>query len=188
MRLIVVPVLAVTLLAGGTAKSKETNEQKRNNIQKMATETLDNLYKIHPAARSDIQKSAGYAVFDNMGVHLLLVSTARGSGLAVNSKTKQDTFMKMISAGAGLGVGVKDYRVVFVFENQNALQHFLDSGWEGSAQADAAAKTRKEGEAYSGASEVAPGVWVYQITKEGLALQVTLQGTKYYKDDSLNQP
>jgi lipid-binding SYLF domain-containing protein len=188
MRLMVVPVLAATLLAGGTAKSKETNEQKRNNIQKMATDTLDNLYKIHPAARADIQKSAGYAVFDNMGVHLLLVSTARGSGLAVNSKTKQDTFMKMISAGAGLGVGVKDYRVVFVFENQNALQHFLDSGWEGSAQADAAAKTRKEGEAYSGASEVAPGVWVYQITKEGLALQVTLQGTKYYKDDSLNQP
>jgi lipid-binding SYLF domain-containing protein len=188
MRLIVVPVLAIALLAGGTAKSKETNEQKRNNIQKMATDTLDNLYKIHPAARADIQKSAGYAVFDNMGVHLLLVSTARGSGLAVNSKTKQDTFMKMISAGAGLGVGVKDYRVVFVFENQNALQHFLDSGWEGSAQADAAAKTRKEGEAYSGASEIAPGVWVYQITKEGLALQVTLQGTKYYKDDSLNQP
>ena len=25
--------------------------------------------------------------------------------------------MKMISAGAGLGVGVKDYRVIFVFEN-----------------------------------------------------------------------
>ena len=78
--------------------------------------------------------------------------------------------------------------MVFVFENQGALQHFLDSGWEGSAQADAAAKTSKEGQAYSGACEVAPGVWVYQITKEGLALQVTLQGTKYYKDDSLNQP
>ena len=184
----VVPVLAVTLLAGSTARAKETKEQKRDAIQKMATDTLNNLYQIHPAARADVQKSAGYAVFDNMGVHLLLVSTARGSGLAVNSKTKQDTYMKMISAGAGLGVGVKDYRVVFVFENQNALQHFLDSGWEGSAQADAAAKTSKEGQAYSGASEIAPGVWVYQITKEGLALQVTLQGTKYYKDDSLNQP
>jgi lipid-binding SYLF domain-containing protein len=183
----VVPVLTLTLLAGSTARAKETNQQKRDNIQKMATETLDNLYKIHPAARADVQKSAGYAVFDNMGVHLLLVSTAHGSGVAVNSQTKQDTYMKMISAGAGLGVGVKDYRVVFVFENQNALQHFLDSGWEGSAQADAAAKTSKEGQAYSGASEMAPGVWVYQITKEGLALQVTLQGTKYYKDDSLNQ-
>jgi len=35
--------------------------------------------------------------------------------------------------------------------------------------------------------EVSPGVWVYQITKNGLALQLTLQGTKYYKDDDLNK-
>ncbi len=27
----------------------------------------------------------------------------------------------------------------------------------------------------------------YQITKNGLALQLTLQGTKYYKDDDLNK-
>jgi hypothetical protein len=38
-----------------------------------------------------------------MGVNVLLLSTARGSGLAVNNKTKQETFMKMASAGAGLG-------------------------------------------------------------------------------------
>ena len=35
---------------------------------------------------------------------------------------------------------------------------------------------------------VAPGVWVYQITKKGLALQLTLQGTKYSKDKDLNTP
>ena len=93
----------------------------------------------------------------------------------------------MISAGAGLGVGVKDYRVIFVFENDKALSQFLDSGWSGSAQTDAAAKAGDKGGAYSGAVEVAPGVWVYQITKNGLALQLTLQGTKYYKDDDLNK-
>jgi hypothetical protein len=43
-----------------------------------------------------------------MGTNLLLVSTAGGAGIAVDSKTKQETFMNMISAGAGLGVGVKD--------------------------------------------------------------------------------
>jgi hypothetical protein len=42
--------------------------------------------------------------------------------------------------------------------------------------------------AYSGAASVAPGAWVYQITKTGLALQLSLQGTKYYKDDELNKP
>ena len=95
--------------------------------------------------------------------------------------------MKMISAGAGIGLGVKDYRVIFIFENDKALGQFLDSGWSGSAQTDAAAKAGSKGGAYSGAVEVAPGVWVYQITKNGLALQLTLQGTKYYKNDDLNK-
>jgi len=36
-------------------------------------------------------------------------------------------------------------------------------------------------------AEVAPGVRVYQITKNGIALQITLLGTKYYKDDDLNK-
>jgi lipid-binding SYLF domain-containing protein len=96
--------------------------------------------------------------------------------------------MKMISAGAGLGVGVKDYRVVFAFETEKALSNFLDSGWDGFAQSDAAAKTSKSGGAFSGAASVAPGVWVCQITQKGLALQLTLQGTKYYKNDDLNKP
>ena len=85
-------------------------------------------------------------------------------------------------------MGVKGYRVIFVFENDKALAHFLDSGCSGSAQADAAAKAGEAGGAYSGAVQVEPGVWVYQITKNGLALQVTLQGTKYYKDDDLSEP
>ena len=82
------------------------------------------------------------------------------AGVAVNTKSKQETFMKMASAGGGLGVGVKDYRVIFVFENDKALAQFLDSGWSGSGQADAAAKAGEKGGAYSGAAEVAPGVWV----------------------------
>ena len=153
----------------------------------MAAQTLQDLYKLQPTAEAAIQKSAGYAVFNNKGTNVLLVSTASGAGIAVNSSTKQETYMKMISAGAGLGMGVKDYRVIFVFEDDKALAQFLDSGWSGSAQTDAAAKAGKSGAAYSGAVEVAPGVWVYQITKNGLALQLTLQGTKYYKDDELNK-
>ena len=165
----------------------DDNEKKRQKTRKMAAQTLQDLYKREPTAQPSIEKSAGYAVFNNMGTNLFLLSTARGAGIAINSKSKQETFMKMISAGAGLGLGVKNYRVIFVFENDNALNQFLDSGWSGSAQADAAAKAGKAGGAYSGAVEVADGVWVYQITKNGLALQLTLQGTKYYKNDDLNK-
>jgi len=179
--------IVVILLVASLANAGDSSDKKREKTRKMASKTLEELYKLEPTAKGEIQNSAGYAVFNNMGTNLLLLSTARGSGIAVNSQTKQEMFMKMISAGAGLGVGVKDYRVVFIFENDKALSQFLDSGWSGSAQGDAAAKAGEKGGAHSGAVEVAPGVLVYQITKNGLALQLTLQGTKYYKDDDLNK-
>jgi len=181
-------LLSLALLIAGLACAKDSPDQEREKIRKMAAETLTDLYKLQPASQAAVQKSAGYAVFNNLGTNILLLSTARGAGVAVNSKSKQETFMKMISAGGGLGIGVKDYRVIFVFETEPALAKFMDSGWAGEAQADAAAKAGASGGAYSGATMVAPGVWVYQITKNGLALQLTLQGTKYSKNDDLNKP
>src|SRR5215468_7264596 len=184
---IIASMLTLVLFFAVAYGGEDENEKKREKTRQMATKALQDLSKLEPTSQTAIQKAAGYAVFDNMGVNVLLLSTARGSGLAVNNKTKQETFMKMISAGGGLGMGVKDYDVVFVFETEKAFAQFLDSGWSGSGQADAAANAGEKGGAYSGAAEVAPGVWVYQITKNGLALQLTLQGTKYYKADDLNK-
>ena len=120
-------VLAVALMSAIGSRADD-NAEKKEKSRKMAAQTLQDLYKLDPPAQAAIQKSAGYAIFSNTGVNLLL-STARGSGIATNYKTKQETFMKMVSAGAGLGVGVKDYRVIFVFGNDEAFTKFLDSGW-----------------------------------------------------------
>ena len=49
----------------------------------------------------------------------------------------------------------------------------------------AAATTGEKGERGSAAS-VSPGVWMYQMTDKGVALEITAKGTKYYKDDDLN--
>jgi len=73
-------------------------------------------------------------------------------------------------------MGAQDNRMIFVFENDKVLTRFLDSDWSGSARTDLAAKG---GAAHSGAAEVAPGVWVCQITENGLALQLILQGTQF---------
>jgi lipid-binding SYLF domain-containing protein len=125
------PILVVTLFATGLLSAKDSPDQKREKTRKMAAQTLQDLYKLQPTSESALKKSAGYAVFNNMGANLLLLSTARGAGIAVSSKSKQETFMKMVSVGGGLGLGVKGYRVIFVFENDKALAHFLDSGWSG---------------------------------------------------------
>jgi lipid-binding SYLF domain-containing protein len=181
-------LVAITLLTAGFAGAKDSPDKEREKTRKMAAATLKDLYKLQPDSKAAVQKAVGYAVFSNMGTNLFVLSTARGAGIAVASKTNKETFMKMISAGVGLGIGVKDYRVIFVFETDAALAGFINSGWDAGGQADAAAKVKESGGAYSGAASVAPGVWAYQITKNGLALQLTLQGTKYSKNDDLNKP
>jgi lipid-binding SYLF domain-containing protein len=159
---------------------------KRAEIRKMRADTLAQLYQAHPPAKARVQQAAGYAVFSNIGVNLILLSAAGGSGLAHDNRSGRDTYMKMISGGLGLGLGVKDFRGVFVFATPQALATFVDSGWEANVQADAAAVAEGRGGAVSGAVTVAPGVDLYQLTKNGLALQATVQGTKYYRDEELS--
>lgn len=160
--------------------------EKRKEINTMRSETLAKLYKVHPLARGDIQNSVGYAVFSNIGVNLILLSAAGGSGVAHDNRSGKDTYMKMISGGIGLGLGVKDFRGIFVFSSEKAFRQFVESGWSADAQADAAAKASEKGGALAGAVTVAPGMDLYQLTETGLALQATIQGTKYFKDDDLN--
>jgi len=58
------------------------------------------------------------------------------------------------------------------------FDHFVKHGWSVEGQADAAAVAL--------AIEVSPSIHLYQITKNGLAAQATIQGTKFWKDDELN--
>ena len=168
------------------AASDEKVQQAREDIRKMAIDTLARLYKTQPSAQKAVERAAGYAVFSNFGMKIFLAGGGSGKGIAVNNKTKQDTFMKMIEIQAGLGLGVKKFRLVFVFENQKDLDFFINSGWELGGQATAAAKLSDQGGAFAGAMSISPGVWLYQLTDDGLALELTAKGTKYYKDGNLN--
>jgi lipid-binding SYLF domain-containing protein len=85
-----------------------------------------------------------------------------------------------------LGFGVKKFQVVWVFDTEQALNNFVNAGWEIGAQATASAKKGDVGAAYQGAVSVSPGVWLYQVSGDSLALELTAKGTKYYKDDDLN--
>jgi lipid-binding SYLF domain-containing protein len=170
-------------LADMSAKEKE---KARADVKKNSAATLNALYKAVPASRKVVEGSAGYATFSNFGMKILVLGSGKGQGLAVNRKSKQETFMKMVEVQTGLGFGVKKFRLIWVFASESALNQFINSGWETGGQATAGAKAGGKGDAYQGAVAVADGVWVYQLTDKGVALELTAKGTKYYKDDDLN--
>ena len=148
--------------------------------------TLNILYKYAPKARRMIEGAYGYATFANLGVNLILFSAEGGKGLAHNNRTGRNIYMNMASGGVGFGLGIKDFRIIFIFENKKVFDNFVNHGWEANAQADAAAKLGKDGGAVNAAITVEPGVRIYKLTKNGLALQATIQGTKYWRDQDLN--
>ncbi len=165
-------------------------EEEREKSQEMRSEVLERLYNEEPETKEMIANSVGYAVFSNRGFNVLLVSTANGRGIAHDNGSGDDTYMSMFSAGGGLGLGIKKFSAVFVFHTRDAFDQFVDSGWNFSGQADAAATTDAEEGKGAGAADAAAtmneSVSIYQLTDKGLALQVTLQGTKYWKNDDLN--
>jgi lipid-binding SYLF domain-containing protein len=158
----------------------------RAEVRKAADQTLQRLYELQPGAKQAIQKAAGYAAFSNFGMKILLAGGGKGEGVAVNNTTKQQTFMKMVEVQAGLGFGIKKFRLVWIFETPAAFDRFVNAGWELGAQATAAAQLGGQGAWAAGAMPISQGVWLYQLTDDGLALELTAKGTKYYKDDKLN--
>ena len=168
------------------AMSAKEKEKARADIRKASSSTLSALYKAVPSSKKVVEGSAGYATFSNFGMKILVAGSGSGKGIAINKKSKKDTFMKMVEVQAGLGFGIKKFRVVWVFASEDSLNKFINSGWETGGQATAGAKAGGKGDAYQGAIPVSPGVWVYQLTDKGVALELTAKGTKYYKDDDLN--
>ena len=184
-RVSIVIMFAGILLIAVPAGAK-TKAQKQAEVRKNAEQTLAKLYQARPSAKATIKAAAGYAAFSNFGMKILLAGGGKGQGIAFDNRTQKVTYMKMREIQAGLGMGVKKFRTIFVFETKDAMDHFLNNGWEFGGQATAAAKSGNKGGSYQGAVQVMPGVWMYQLTDKGLALELTGKGTKYYKDDDLN--
>jgi lipid-binding SYLF domain-containing protein len=182
--LIAFALVCALAVAAHADDDKKVKAQKE--VRKMAQDTLQRLYKADPKAKSAVEGAAGYAVFSNLGVKILLAGSGKGQGIAVNNQSKNETFMKMLELQAGLGMGVKKFRVIFVFDKEKALNSFINSGWEFGGQTTAAAKNGDKGGSMAGAASVSDGVWMYQLTDKGLAAEITAKSTKYYKDNDLN--
>lgn len=164
-----------------TEEKKDKNAEKRAEIDAMAAKSLEQVLAKSPEAKGLYAKSIGYAAFENIKI-AVGVSGGGGSGVAVPKSGKR-TYMKMGTAGIGFGLGGQKYQVVFFFENAKALESFVEKGWQAdaSAQASAADKGANVGATFK------DGVAVFQMTEKGLMASADIAGTKYWKNDDLNQ-
>lgn len=137
--------LVASAQAGLFGPKGDTNAEKKANVRKQRDEMLAQLYSTNPDLKKVLKKAAGYATFKQTSVNLLLLATANGYGVVVDNKARKETFMRMGSLGGGIGAGVKDVRVIFVFHDAKLMKRFIEEGWQFGGQADAAAKYQNTG-------------------------------------------
>ena len=180
--LIVAALAAVILATNAAAQNKSAAEEKRERIDTMAKETLDELFVKSSSAKELYDKAVAYAVFDNLKLSLM-ISVGGGNGVAVKKDSNERTYMKMGTAGLNIGLGGQKYQVIFLFETTENFTRFVEKGWEAEASANAVAGRK-------GANVEATfrnGMAFYQITQAGLMLQADIAGTKYWKNKKLNK-
>lgn len=180
-------VVSLLLLGTGVVQAVAPAEE-RAKIRQQSAEVLQRLYKASPNARQAVESAAGYATFRNFGLKVGVAGSGKGKGLAVLSRSGETTFMKFVELQAGIGMGVKKYDLVFVFETEKAASDFVSKGWQYGTQATAAVKHKSRGKAFEGAVSISPGIWLYQLTSSGLSAELTFKSTKYFPDKKLNEP
>jgi len=120
-------------------------EEKRQTVRKQRDEMLAELYKANPKLKDRVKKAAGYATFKQSDVNLFLLASGHGYGMLVDNKTGKETIMRVASLGGGLGLGIKDLRVVFIFNDPKIMKSFVEQGWQFGGKADASAKYQDTG-------------------------------------------
>ena len=157
-------------------------EYKRQKIDEVAQGAMDALIEKNDKARDLYESAYGYAVFDNIKIAFGL-SGGGGTGVAVTRKNGARTYMKMGTAGIGLGLGGQQYQVVFLLQDQKTFNNFVDRGWQADAAATAAAGTA----GVNAKTGFVNGMAIYQTTDKGLIANADVSGTKYWKHKKLNK-
>jgi lipid-binding SYLF domain-containing protein len=180
---------ALMFAAAGAASAQEEKtsqelklDSQRAKINEVAEETLQKLFAENAKAKDLYDQALGWAVFDNTKV-ALGISGGGGKGVAVSKKSGKRAYMKMGTAGVGLGLGVNSYQVVFLFQDEATAKNFIENGWQADAGATAAAGKN----AADAKTNFVNGLAIYQLTDKGLMLNADIAGTKYWLDDKLNE-
>ena len=84
-------LVAATVISGCSTVKGSSVQERRNYVDAMRIDTLQDLYKEHPQSRQQIADAAGYAVFSNINLfgfnspQLAAYKTVHGVNLYVES-------------------------------------------------------------------------------------------------------
>lgn len=178
---------AGTLLLSGCSTTPMTGQSatsKRQAIDANVNATLSRLSSTIPGSRELVSKARGVLVFPSVLAAGLGIGGEYGEG-ALRVDGRNVDYYSTASASFGLQIGAQSKAIVFLFMTQEALDKFRNSkGW--TAGVDASVAVIKAGvNGDIDLNTATQPVNVFVMTNQGLMANLTVQGTKVTKLESM---
>jgi lipid-binding SYLF domain-containing protein len=164
-----------------SATTTQQLTQRRDQIEQMADQAIDRLTKQNKRANELYGQAYGYAVFDTTKGGLIVTGTG-GTGVAQPKSGGERTFMRLGGAGVGVGAGLANYKLVFLFQDKDTYDRFINGKWDAKVTAQAAAGDKGS----AATAQFTAGVATFRLTDGGLFANIDVSGMKFWPSDKLN--
>ena len=179
-------LLALVLMTASTVFAAKSVDEQRAELNEMREKVLDRMYKKYPETKSAVENSYAYCTISASGVKLGFWGDDHGRGVAVNNVTGKKIYVKMQEVSVGINFGAKEYDLLFIIQNQEAWDRFISGNIKFGTEVSAQASDGVKGGTFANATIIANGVWVYQLDKKGLAVELSFKGAKISQNKKLN--
>ena len=185
-RLIQLMLFALVLITASTVFAEKSPEQRRAELNEMSGQVLERVSQKYPSARNAVENAYAYCTISASSVKWGFYGDDRGRGVAVNNQTGERIYVKMKEVSLGVNFGAKEYDLLFLIADKEAWDKFISGNIKFGSEVSAQASDGVNGETFADAKIVANGVWVYQLDKKGLAIELSFKGAKISPYKTLN--
>ena len=172
----------VLLLAGCQSVSDKAHlEDARAAIDEHEAKALQRLFKAKPEAKAELDGAVAHAVFVVRAGNAILLVGQEGKGVLVEHGSGKRTYMFMMRAGTGPGLGYQVIARVIALKSQAAVEQFTLGG---KAGVDFGAQETIG--TYNLEQSVNPSLKFWDLDEFGFAVQAYWGATTYIVDPDLN--
>lgn len=164
----------ISLFGLAACSTAPTSQEGKADLRRSSRDTLAQAQAHDPSLATIIQKSAGYAVFPNIGKGAIGIGGAYGKG-DVYQNGAVIGYCDMTQGSIGFQLGGQAYSEILVFETLDALMRFKEGNFRFDAQATAVALKSGAG----ANAQFVNGVAVFTMDETGLMYEASVGGQKF---------
>jgi len=180
LRLTAIILLGLTVASCGSTYRFMSTDEKRSFLLSLEKRTLSDLVEKSPEVQSEIDTAVGHAVLSIRLAKIPFIGAGDGIGVVTNAGTGERSYLKVGRLDVGGGLGVREYRLVVLFTEEDALKKLASGKLELRAGAEVGAKETEIGTGAGGISgSRKKGYVLYQLADTGISATLTVTMIRY---------